>query len=279
MLGSTYSRSLLEGQFGLITGGAGLLGPRHAIALLEAGASVVLTDVNETALTSASAHLKDIYPKEKIITRVLDVSSSSSVTGVFQDLHSAGITPSILINNAAIDAKQNQISDGTGRLEDISYERWRKEFDVGLYGTFIMCREFANSLLAVQEEGVIVNIASDLSIIAPNQSIYKSEDDLSGISGPVKPVTYCLVKAGVVALTKYLATYWPSETIRINALSPGGVYVGQDPAFVSRLSSLIPLNRMANVDEYQGAIQFLASSMSSYMHGHNLIIDGGRSIW
>ena len=126
--------------------------------------------------------------------------------------------------------------------------------------------------------GVILNIASDLSVISPDQRIYKisgrREDEQ-----PVKPVTYSVVKAGLVGLTKYLSTYWASEGIRVNALSPGGVYENQDNDFVDRLSNLIPLGRMAYPGEYKSAIQFLCSDASSYMTGHNLIIDGGRSVW
>jgi NAD(P)-dependent dehydrogenase (short-subunit alcohol dehydrogenase family) len=125
---------------------------------------------------------------------------------------------------------------------------------------------------------VILNIASDLSVLAPNQSIYK-------INGkhpqeqPVKPVTYSVIKAGLVGLTKYLATYWPDKNIRCNALSPGGIFNNQNQDFLNKVQELIPLNRMARVDEYNSAIQFLCSDASSYMNGQNIIIDGGRSVW
>ena len=122
-----------------------------------------------------------------------------------------------------------------------------------------------------QKGGVILNIASDLSVVAPNHSIYKK--------GVYKPVMYSVVKHGLIGLTKYLATYWNENGVRVNALSPGGVFENQDPEFVSRLTKLIPLGRMAKADEYRSAVQFLCSDASSYMTGQNLIIDGGRSVW
>ena len=126
--------------------------------------------------------------------------------------------------------------------------------------------------------GVIVNVASDLGVIAPDQRLYRVEG-VPENSQPVKPVSYSVVKHGLVGLTKYVSTYWASHGIRCNTLSPGGIYVDQPANFVDRLSNLIPLGRMARRDEYRGAIAFLCSDASSYMNGANLIVDGGRSIW
>jgi NAD(P)-dependent dehydrogenase (short-subunit alcohol dehydrogenase family) len=125
--------------------------------------------------------------------------------------------------------------------------------------------------------GVILNIASDLSIISPDQRIYR-KTGLKDENQPVKPITYSVVKAGLVGMTKYLSTYWSDKGVRCNALSPGGIYIDQDEEFVKKLSNLIPMGRMAKKDEYRSAIQFLCSDASSYMNGQNLVIDGGRSI-
>ena len=126
--------------------------------------------------------------------------------------------------------------------------------------------------------GVILNIASDLSVISPDQRLYH-KNGISQDMQPVKPVTYSVIKAGLIGLTKYLATYWTASNIRCNALSPGGVYNGQPEEFVKKLSALIPLGRMASADEYRSAVQFLCSDASSYMNGQNIVIDGGRSTW
>jgi NAD(P)-dependent dehydrogenase (short-subunit alcohol dehydrogenase family) len=132
--------------------------------------------------------------------------------------------------------------------------------------------------MAKRKTGVIVNVASDLAVIAPDQRLYRVES-LREDEQPVKPVTYSVVKSGLLGLTRYLATYWSKENIRVNAISPGGVLNGQPEVFLSRLKELIPMERMANRDEYQGAILFLCSDASSYMTGANLVIDGGRTCW
>ena len=125
--------------------------------------------------------------------------------------------------------------------------------------------------------GVILNIASDLSVIAPDQALYR-QDGLVDELQAVKPVTYSVIKTGLIGLTRYLSSYWAHKGIRCNALSPGGVYDGQSDEFVNRLQDIIPMGRMATKDEYVGAIQFLCSDASAYMNGQNIVIDGGRSV-
>ncbi len=153
----------------------------------------------------------------------------------------------------------------------------RRDIAVGLTGAFL-CSKVFGSHMAANGGGVIVNVASDLALIAPDQRIYRQ----SGVPEqmqPVKPVTYSVVKSALVGLTRYLASYWADKKVRVNAISPGGVYNGQPEDFVARLTNLIPLGRMAAINEYQGAIVFLCSDASSYMTGTNLVIDGGRSCW
>ncbi len=183
----------------------------------------------------------------------------------------------VLVNNAAIDAKV--ATDGlveASRLEAFDLGRWEREVAVGLTGAFL-CSQAFGTHMATHGGGVILNVASDLSVIAPDQRLY-AKPGLPPERQPVKPVTYSVIKAGLVGLTRYLATYWAADGVRANAISPGGVYAGQPDEFVTRLSGLIPLGRMARVDEYRSAIQFLCSDASSYLTGHNLVIDGGRSV-
>jgi NAD(P)-dependent dehydrogenase (short-subunit alcohol dehydrogenase family) len=132
--------------------------------------------------------------------------------------------------------------------------------------------------MARHGRGVIVNVASDLALIAPDQRLYR-KSGLPDERQPVKPVTYSVVKSGLIGLTRYLATYWAASGVRVNAISPGGIYTDQPEEFVLRLANLIPLGRMARVDEYEGAILFLCSDASSYMTGANLVVDGGRTCW
>jgi NAD(P)-dependent dehydrogenase (short-subunit alcohol dehydrogenase family) len=156
-------------------------------------------------------------------------------------------------------------------------KQWEADLSVGLTGAFL-CSQIIGSEMAKRKRGVIVNVASDLAVIAPDQRLYR-KSGLPDDQQPVKPVTYSVVKTGLVGLTRYLATYWAEAGIRVNAISPGGVYNNQPEEFVQRLASLIPLGRMAKIDEYQAVILFLCSDASSYMTGTNLVIDGGRSCW
>lgn len=184
----------------------------------------------------------------------------------------------ILINNAARNPKVETAGDKDfSRLEHFPWEQWQLDLNVGLGGAF-NCAKVFGARMARQGSGVIVNIASDLGVIAPDQRLYRVPGRDSE-QQPVKPVTYSVVKHGLIGLTKYLATYWCEQGVRCNALSPGGVYAGQNDVFVSKLSQLIPLGRMADADEYRGAIAFLCSDASSYMNGANLVVDGGRSAW
>ena len=186
----------------------------------------------------------------------------------------------ILINNAANDPKvdtRQRTSVHWSRLERFSLDLWNQDIAVGLTGAFL-CSQVFGAEMARRGKGVIINIASDLGLIAPDQRIYR-QPGLHDDQQPVKPITYSVVKHGLIGLTRYLATYWAEHGVRVNALCPGGVSAGQDDAFVTRLTHLIPLGRMADKDEYKAAIVFLASDASSYMTGANLVIDGGRTVW
>lgn len=277
---ATFKKFDLTGKTALITGAAGLLGCEHAAALLESGAAVILTDINESALAVAQAALIGETQTNRVQTAVLDVSSPQAVAALAERLAGAGTRIDILLNNAAIDPK---VKAGAGivetsRLENFPIEQWNLQIAVGLTGAFLCSQVFGAAMATDGKGGVILNIASDLSIFSPDQRLYR-KPGLPEHLQPVKPVTYSVIKAGLIGLTRYLATYWPEQGVRANAISPGGVYNGQGEEFVTRLSSLIPLGRMAVSDEYRAAIQFLCSDASSYMNGQNIVMDGGRSVW
>ena len=266
-------------KWGLITGACGLLGQKHALALLETGASVVLTDIDEKLLIETKLLLESNKDLGQVICYVMDVCSETSISSVSKILRNKKIHIDILINNAALNPKQASLKDNvrTTRLETFSIDRWNLELSVGLTGAFL-CSKIFGSLMANDDKGgVILNIASDLSVIAPDQRIYQQEG-LEDSLQPVKPVTYSVIKAGLIGLTRYLSSYWPQKGVRANSLSPGGVYTNQDPEFVKRLTNLIPMGRMANSDEYISAVQFMCSDASAYMNGQNIVIDGGRSV-
>lgn len=268
----------LNGKWALITGGAGLLGIEHARALLTVGANIVLWDINDKTLQKAQELLEKEYSEQRISIQAVDITKESEVIASLETLSRHGIVINVLINNAAINPKYSEgFQKPSSRVEHFSIDDWNSQLSVGLTGAFI-CSKNIGERMEKSGGGVIVNIASDLSVISPDQRLY-AQDDLNVEQQPVKPVTYSVIKSGLVGLTIYLATYWRSSNIRVNALSPGGVYENQDPAFVEKLTNLIPLGRMAQKDEYHGAIQFLSSDASSYMTGQNLIVDGGRTIW
>jgi NAD(P)-dependent dehydrogenase (short-subunit alcohol dehydrogenase family) len=277
MMGN-LNKFCLDEKVALITGSAGLLGVQHAVALLDCGASVIITDVDENALENIKTQFnKKDY--DRIYVKKMDVTDKSSIEQVldFAVKEFGGVH--ILVNNAAIDPKvdaKNKLIEAS-RFETFSLEQWNFQLNVGLTGAFL-CSQVFGKWMAEHDGGAILNIASDLSVIAPDQRLYRQEK-LSTAMQPVKPVTYSVIKTGLIGLTRYLATYWAYKRVRVNALSPGGVYTDQPAAFVKRLSDLIPMGRMANVDEYRSAVQFLCSDASSYMTGQNIVIDGGRSVW
>jgi NAD(P)-dependent dehydrogenase (short-subunit alcohol dehydrogenase family) len=270
----------LTGKTALITGAAGLLGVEHAGALLESGATVVLTDIGEVGLASTSASLSLNHDAARILTHVMDVSQLGSIVAVAEELSSSGRRVDILINNAAIDPKVegDQGVTETSRLENFALDQWDLQIAVGLTGAFLCSQVFGNTMAQDSKGGVILNISSDLSVFSPDQRLYR-KDGLTDEMQPVKPVTYSVIKAGLIGLTRYLATYWASQGVRCNALSPGGVFNDQNDDFVERLTNLIPLNRMADADEYRSTVQFLCSDASAYMNGQNIVVDGGRSVW
>jgi NAD(P)-dependent dehydrogenase (short-subunit alcohol dehydrogenase family) len=270
----------LTGRTALITGAAGLLGVEHAGALLESGATVLLTDVDEAGLDVAQTVLSKEGDPSRIRTRVMDVAQDSMVRAVSAELSDSGQRIDILINNASIDPK---VTDPEGaleasRLEHFSLEQWNMQLAVGLTGAFLCSQVFGSAMARDGKGGVILNIASDLSVFSPDQRLYR-RDGLTDDRQPVKPVTYSVIKTGLIGLTRYLATYWTDRGVRANALSPGGVRPDENEEFVQRLSSLIPLGRMARPDEYRAAVQFLCSDASAYLTGQNIVMDGGRSVW
>lgn len=269
----------LQGRTCLITGAAGLLGPEHAAALLAMNGRVILTDVNLDLLNKKKEALEREFPGSNSLALKMDVTCRESVSGVLARLLESHGGIHVLLNNAAIDPKVQVGADSLleqSRFENFAMDQWDFQLNVGLKGAFL-CSQIFGSWMAAHGGGVIVNIASDLSVIAPDQRLYR-KPGLSSERQPVKPVTYSVIKTGLVGLTRYLAAYWAEQAIRVNALSPGGVFNNQPPEFLEKLSPLIPLGRMADRRDYRGAIQFLCSDASSYMTGQNLVIDGGRSI-
>ncbi|MBU4289002.1 MAG: SDR family oxidoreductase [Proteobacteria bacterium] len=267
----------LSGRVAIITGGAGLLGVKHAEVIAEAGGFTVLADINKEEAVKKAGIISEQYHAETMGIGT-DITKKSEVEAMSNTVLKRFGRIDILINNAANDPK---VVSGESlvwsRMENLSLDIWQKDIAVGLTGAFL-CSQVIGTYMAQRSGGVILNIASDLGLIAPDQRIYR-KNGLDDDEQPVKPVTYSVVKHGIIGLTKYLATYWADKNVRVNAISPGGVYTNQPPEFLEKLTNLIPLGRMADKNEYQAAVLFLVSDASSYMTGANLIIDGGRSCW
>jgi NAD(P)-dependent dehydrogenase (short-subunit alcohol dehydrogenase family) len=267
----------LSGQVAVITGGCGLLGFRHGEAIAAAGGIAVLVDLGSTEPEARARDLSDRYGV-RALGFGADITNPSEVRALLATVLAELGTVDILINNAANNPKvEASAGGGWSRLENFSLAMWDADIAVGLTGAFL-CSQVIGAEMARRNKGVIINVASDLALIGPDQRLYR-QDGVGPDQQPVKPVTYSVVKTGLIGLTRYLATYWADRGVRVNAISPGGVYAGQPEEFVSRLEQLVPLARMARVDEYQGAILFLCSEASSYMTGTNLVIDGGRTAW
>jgi len=272
----------LSGRVAVVTGGAGLLGTEFCQTLLEAGASTVVADINDDAAKKLASSLNERFQSKESSSRAIpvqvDISSKNSVEELFHLVLEDFGKVDILVNAAAIDPKFDPdslaVSDSSVGFEDFPFELWKQALDVNLTGVFLCCQA-AGKLMASQGGGVMINISSIYGLVGPDQRIYQSE----GNPDRYKPAYYSTTKAGILGLTRYLATYYAGKNIRVNALTPGGVFNEHDQDFVQAYSSRTVLGRMAEKNEMNGALIFLASDASAYMTGSNLVVDGGWTAW
>jgi NAD(P)-dependent dehydrogenase (short-subunit alcohol dehydrogenase family) len=265
----------LEGRNIIVTGSCGLLGREHCSAIVENGGNLILIDLDSKSLEKQFNEINLKFPGHVKSFHSIDISNEEMVKNCAFELQSKNIVIDGLVNNAALNPHfDKEAINSKNLLEDFNLDQWNREINVGLTGSFLCCKYFGAIIAKNPHGGSIVNISSDLGIIAPNHNIYHSEE-----KSFFKPVTYSVIKHGMIGLTKYISTYWNNAGVRCNSLCPGGVFNDQDEEFVSKVSSLIPLGRMAEKSELRGGLVFLLSEASSYMTGTNLIIDGGRTSW
>ena len=267
----------LSGKSAIVTGGAGLLGQEFCRTLAEAGANVVVADLNAQQAEQVASQLWQ--EGLRAVGVMVDVTQPDSVqTMVDASLDVFGRVD-ILVNSAALDPKfdpQALSQRGTisGAFENYPLEQWQQALDVNLTGLFLCCQAAVKPMLE-QGSGVMINICSMYGLVGPDQRLYQRD----GMQNSYKPVYYSVTKAGVLGLTNYLATYYSGKNIRVNALTPGGVYNGHDETFLKAYAARSVLGRMAHKDEMNGALLFLASDASAYMTGANLVVDGGWTAW
>ena len=253
----------LKNKVVLITGGAGLLGLEHADVLTDNGAIVYLADIDFEKIHAIKA-------KNNLHKIKLDVSKKDQWVNVVNKIINKHNSIDILINNAAF-TNNSKSSSFDSSFENTPLEDWNKMLEVNLTGTFLGCQVVIPQMLK-QGKGSIINISSLYGVVAPNHKIYPD-------TGIFQPISYSVSKHGVVALTKYLATMYAEKGIKINCISPGGVFNNQKEVFINKYNHLSPIGRMANKDEISGAILYLCSDASSNVIGHNLVVDGGWSLW
>ena len=272
-----FTNNALINKTAIITGGAGLLGPQHAIALSNAGAKVILFDINKEGLKKAKEKIIKSNNNAIVETYEIDITSLKAVEEFEKNYFQENSYCNILINNAAINPKMKNIKDRpSGRVEDYDLSEWEQEINVGLTGAFICSRVFG-SKMADRMEGAIINISSDLAVRAPDQRVYSPTESFDDIKS-YKPIGYSIVKTAMIGMTRYLAEYWGNKNVRVNALLPGGVFNDQPEELVNNVKKRTILGRWAKIDEYEDAIVFLASDSSAYMTGQLIIMDGGRSV-
>jgi NAD(P)-dependent dehydrogenase (short-subunit alcohol dehydrogenase family) len=265
----------LSGQVIIVTGAMGQLGSRFALTLLEGGARVAVVD-NLIEHAGKAERFGEQADGPNILFVKADVTSRASLDEALQTISTHWGTPFGLINAAALDSPPNAPAEENGPFETYPSASWDKVMEVNVKGTMLCCQVFGGAM-AEAGRGSIINICSTYGMVAPDQRLY----DYRRTEGEAffKPVSYSASKSALLNLTRYLATYWADRGVRVNTMTLGGVFNGQDPKFLAEYCARVPMGRMADKDDYNGAVVFLLSNAAAYMTGSNLVIDGGWTAW
>jgi NAD(P)-dependent dehydrogenase (short-subunit alcohol dehydrogenase family) len=263
----------LKGRTAVVTGGCGILGQRFAEGLAEFGADVALLDLDEQVLQKTASEIASRHDA-RVKGYACDITQPETINRVAKTIEAELGPVSILLNNAA--SKTRDVDAFFAPVATFSLETWREIMAVNLDGMFNVAQVFG-TLMAERGYGSIVQTASIYGLMAPDQRIYEGSEYLGRAINT--PAVYTASKAGVIGLTKHLATYWGAQGVRVNTLTPGGVESGQNDTFRQRYGARVPLGRMARADEMVGAVLFLASDAASYVTGQNIAVDGGLSAW
>tara|TARA_B110000196_G_C21116326_1_gene650736 strand:- start:632 stop:1456 length:825 start_codon:yes stop_codon:yes gene_type:complete len=267
----------LSGKIIVITGSVGLLGKKHVEAVLEYGGLPILVDISEEKLLEQKDKIAKEFNVDTMICAT-DITNEDQVKLSSERVFKEYGKIDGLVNNAANNPKVEDSKADFSRLENFPLDIWNNDIAVGLTGSFLCSKHFGAFIAKNKDGGSIVNISSDLGLIAPDQNLYR-KNGLEDSNQPVKPVTYSVIKSGIIGLTRYLSTYWTEEGVRCNAICPGGIKNGQSESFLQEVSKRIPMKRLANSDEYKGTLIWMLSSGSSYLNGAIVPVDGGRTAW
>lgn len=268
----------LKNRIIIITGAAGLLGQEHANSVAMAEGIPILIDINKEKVDNLAKELNKKYSINATGYKV-DITNEKEIINNSKKIITRYKKIDGLVNNAANNPKiEEDYKKNFSRLENFPQNLWNEDISVGLTGTYLCLKHYGYQISKNSNGGSIVNISSDLGLIAPDQRLYLKSNNKKN-DQPVKPVTYSVVKSGVIGLTRYVATYWADQNVRCNVICPGGVNNGQPKDFLKKIHKRIPMGRLANSDEYQGTLIWMLSNASSYLNGAIIPVDGGRTVW
>ena len=279
-MGNYMDRFSIKGKVCAVTGGGGLIGMKHTEAILEGGGIPVLLDIAPGGMERVKKAVLEEYGADRTVeTFVTDITDRKALEEVRDALLAKYGHIDVLINNAANNPKVEEASKNLGpiRFHNFPVEIWNRDLAVGLTGA-MLCAQVFGEVMERQGGGVVLNISSDYGLIAPDQRIYRKEG-LKEEEQAVKPVSYSVVKHGIIGLTKYLAVYWADKGIRVNTLCPASLENGQNEEFIRKISNLIPMGRMSRPDEYVCTVLYMISDATTYMTGSTVVLDGGRTSW
>lgn len=268
----------LQDKVIIVTGALGLLGQKHVEVIAQNGGIPIILDINEKQTLLIAEEINQKYNVSSIGLDV-DITNEKKIVDSCRKVVEKYGHIDGLVNNAANNPKvEDNKSKNFSKLENFPVETWNKDIAVGLTGAWLCSKHFGSEIAKNKNGGSIVNISSDLGLIGPDQRIYKKKNVPENMNS-VKPVTYSVVKSGLIGLTRYLSTYWADKGVRCNAICPGGVKNGQSDEFINLVSDRIPMGRLAKSDEYQGTLLWMLSDASSYLNGAIVPVDGGRTAW
>ena len=268
----------LDDKIVVITGACGLLGQKHAEAVAAFGGTPVLLDLSQQDIDKLSIKIQKEYGVNASGLAV-DITNEDEVARSSRWVIEKYGKIDSLVNNAANNPKvEKNGAKQFSRLENFPLDLWNMDIAVGLTGSFLCAKYYGNLISINPNGGTIINISSDLGLIAPDQRLYSKPGDPES-QQPVKPITYSVIKSGLIGLTRYLSTYWSSNNVRSNAICPGGVENGQSEVFLKEVCSRIPMGRLAQANEYQSTLVWMLSDSSSYLNGSIVAVDGGRTAW